>query len=200
MHHTAHNAPLLIIAASHVGVDDTGNIGKIKRILMEEETTACGAAIAAYTFLADNPGLVDAVAKRDACAYPRFDDTLDQQQNYIQQWAATVFAQVSTSTNPMAALAIALSKKIHQDLHAIFPPRLTSPVMVVTGVQINLEGPDEEDGKVSLDYFMINAIEVVDHTGAKREIPLDRFAGKNKKAKKSKKSKEEKAKKEKKKK
>ena len=92
MHHVPDGGHMLIVCASHVGIDAQGNVGKLNRVGMNLESTACGAAIAAYKFCEKNsdPKLLAKICDGDSCVYPGFLDPLDSQQNYIQKVSNTV--------------------------------------------------------------------------------------------------------------
>jgi hypothetical protein len=62
---------LFLVFGSHVGISETGVVGKILRIGMKQETSACGAAVAAY-----NAILASNAKKKEANA-------LDSQEDYI---------------------------------------------------------------------------------------------------------------------
>ncbi len=76
---------MLIVCASHVGIDAQGNIGQLTRVGMDADSSACGAAIAAYKFCEknSNPKLLAKICDGDRGAYPGFSDPLDGQQSYI---------------------------------------------------------------------------------------------------------------------
>ena len=85
MHHVPADGCMLIICASHVGIDATGKVGKVLRHGMKDESTACGAAVGAYSFCNSHKQEVAKIAQGDASVYPAFNDPLDMQQNYIQK-------------------------------------------------------------------------------------------------------------------
>ena len=78
---------MLIVCASHVGIDAHGNVGKLNRVGMDSDSSACGAAIAAYKFCEKNsdPKLLAKISDGDTGVYPSFSDPLDSQQSYIQK-------------------------------------------------------------------------------------------------------------------
>jgi hypothetical protein len=85
MHHVPNGGHMLIVCASHVGIDSEGNIGRLNRVGMEQDSSACGAAVAAYKFCEAHKHELQRVKDGDASIYPAFTDPLDSQQNYIQK-------------------------------------------------------------------------------------------------------------------
>lgn len=85
MHHVPNGGHMLIVCASHVGIDSEGNVGKLNRVGMEQDSSACGAAVAAYKFCEAHKHELQRVKDGDASIYPAFTDPLDSQQNYIQK-------------------------------------------------------------------------------------------------------------------
>jgi hypothetical protein len=87
MHHVPDGGHMLIVCASHVGIDKNGVVGKLNRVGMDNDSSACGAAIAAYKFCEKNskPEILAKISAGDASVYPGFNDALDTQQNYIQK-------------------------------------------------------------------------------------------------------------------
>ena len=87
MHHVPDKGHMLIVCASHVGIDGAGNVGRVNRIGMDSDSSACGAAIAAYKFceIHSAPEQLDKIRRGDPSIYPGFTDELDTQQNYIQK-------------------------------------------------------------------------------------------------------------------
>ena len=165
MHHVPEGGCMLIICASHVGVDPAGTVGKVHRHGMKDESSACGAAVGAYSFCEAHKDQVEKIAEGDAGVYPAFNDKLDMQQNHIQkvifstfatlrilslfsQFVASKFNEISQAPNAMTALALACSHRIREELEIIIPPELHFPLFIVQGVQINFEG--KEAGE---DYF-----------------------------------------------
>ena len=87
MHHVPNGGHMLIVCASHVGIDSHGNVGKLNRVGMEKDSSACGAAIAAYKFCEKHskPEQLAKLCDGDSNMYPGFLDPLDSQQGYIQK-------------------------------------------------------------------------------------------------------------------
>ena len=84
-HHVPEGGCVLVICASHVGIDAAGAVGRIRRHGMREGSSACGSAVAAYRFCEAHRGLVGRIAAGDPRAYPAFADPGDAQQNHVQQ-------------------------------------------------------------------------------------------------------------------
>jgi len=66
---------LVIVFGPHVGISESGEVGKIKRTGMERETTSCGAAMAAY----------QALSQQSNNSYHDNTDIMDFQEDYIVQ-------------------------------------------------------------------------------------------------------------------
>jgi len=164
MHHVSDHGHMVIIAASHVGVDEHGVIGKIHRKGMKEESSACGAAIAAFNYCKSHPELVAGVAAGDPVAYPGFNDPLDQQQNYIQKYVASKYDRIAATPEPQFELAKVLAEKVYEDIRAIIPKDLHFPLIIVNGIQINVMG--EYDG----DYFDPHHVILIKHGGVEEDL------------------------------
>jgi hypothetical protein len=167
MHHVAENGIMLIICASHVGVHENGEIGKLRRLGMKEDSTACEASIEAYNFLKADPSRVHAIIARDANVYPAFNDHYDYQQAYLQVVVAKRYDEIANAPNPMAKLARVVYDQIILDIHAIMPKERHFPVAVLGGIQINIES---EDGNNEEDYFMPVEFAVYDPQGNKNDL------------------------------
>jgi hypothetical protein len=151
MHHVPDDGAMVIVCASHVGIDCIGDIGKVHRHGNESNlnSTACAACIAAYGFCESHRDLVDRVAVGDPAVYPAFapdhaDITLDSQMSFIQKFVASRFKDVSTASDPMVALAAATSEEIRQFVESIIPAQLEFPLYILSGIQINFEGEFED--------------------------------------------------------
>ena len=70
---------MLIVCASHVGIDQKGTVGKLNRVGMDNDSSACGAAIAAYKFCEKHsqPEQLAKICSGDTSIYPGFSDPLD---------------------------------------------------------------------------------------------------------------------------
>jgi len=147
MHHVMDGGIMFILCASHVGITDSGEVGKIRRCGMHHDSTACGAAVAALSYCTANASNVEAISKGDPESYPGFLDQHDSQQAYIVKTVAAHYTEISSGENPMVTLAKVTASAILEDLKVIIPPTLEFPLAILAGVQVNFEGWD------SLDYF-----------------------------------------------
>ncbi len=163
---------MLIVCASHVGIDAQGNVGKLNRVGMDSDSSACGAAIAAYKFCEKNsePGLLAKICDGDDSVYPGFLDPLDSQQNYIQK-ASFHSDRLPIPMHPRANTSrrAVCRQQIQRDTTCAqpdgdarrqvrgadpggpredLPRRRPLPVFILNGVQINFEGEG-----VGEDYF-----------------------------------------------
>jgi len=153
----------VIICASHVGVSEQGHVGKLQRTGMEEESSACGAAIAAYNFLRTDPqppNRLNGVLKRDPNIHKGFSDPYDQQQCYIMVEVAKRYEEIAFAQNPMAALANIVFDAILRDVLAIIPEDRHFPLAILGGIQINLEN---FQGDADEDYFFPKSFTLYDH-------------------------------------
>jgi hypothetical protein len=151
MRHVPDDGAMVIVCASHVGIDCIGDIGKVHRNGMNANlnSTACAACIAAYGFCESHRDLVDRVAVGDPAVYPAFapdhaDFTLDSQMCFIQKFVASRFKDISTASDPLVALAAATSEEIRQFVESIIPAQLEFPLYILSGIQINFEGEFED--------------------------------------------------------
>uniref|UniRef100_A0A7S1NDE8 Limiting CO2-inducible protein B/C beta carbonyic anhydrase domain-containing protein n=1 Tax=Eutreptiella gymnastica TaxID=73025 RepID=A0A7S1NDE8_9EUGL len=162
LHHVPTGGALLIFAASHVGIDDKGEVGVVKRVGMHESSSTCGAAVGAYKLCASKehiPGALTRLALGDPEEHPGFNDKLDPQMNYIIKFVATQYLEIKKAANPMAELAIRCAQRIREDLAMLLPLphfELDFPVAIVGGIQINFEGDE-----VGEDFFHLQSFEFV---------------------------------------
>jgi hypothetical protein len=66
MHHVAEGGAMVIVCCSHVGINDDGVVGNIKRNGMNVDSSACGAAVAAYGYCEMHKDQLEKIANGDA--------------------------------------------------------------------------------------------------------------------------------------
>mmetsp|Transcript_12499 Transcript_12499/g.30668 ORF Transcript_12499/g.30668 Transcript_12499/m.30668 type:complete len:193 (+) Transcript_12499:284-862(+) len=139
--HAADEGTALIICASHVGVDEHGEAGRVHRVGMREETSACGAAIQAYNFCKKNSDKIERVVQGDPAVYGGFADTLDEEQNFVLRFVARHFHEISVASHPMVQLARVCALEICRQVEDMLPQNLPHPIVVLSGIQVNFAGP-----------------------------------------------------------
>jgi len=162
MHHVAKGGTMMVITAAHVGVHyQTGDIGKLRRIGMESDSSACGAAIGAYHYCSTHHVNLKKIAARDPNVYAGFNDELDSQQNYVMKTVAGRFDELSKNANPMIGLVDALARAVHDDFLKILPKKedIHFNLVLLSGVQINWEASESDTD----DYFQPISFEFIEH-------------------------------------
>jgi len=177
MHHAPADGAMFVICASHIGVNQQGKFGRVMRVDMKKETRACGSAIRAYKYINENPTKLEGIIKRDKSVYPGFGDPMDAQQNYVLHYVATRYkeikAAVASGEDAMVKLSKVVAERIHEDLMSVIPNEVECPVIVLSGVQINIEDEAEREGEI-MDYFVPTHFEILTNDGP-RPLSLDAF-------------------------
>eukprot|EP00008_Paramoeba_atlantica_P002226 CAMPEP_0201503614 /NCGR_PEP_ID=MMETSP0151_2-20130828/84761_1 /ASSEMBLY_ACC=CAM_ASM_000257 /TAXON_ID=200890 /ORGANISM="Paramoeba atlantica, Strain 621/1 / CCAP 1560/9" /LENGTH=255 /DNA_ID=CAMNT_0047897285 /DNA_START=28 /DNA_END=792 /DNA_ORIENTATION=- len=147
--HVPEDGLMVLFCSSHVGVDHvTREVGKILRLGMNKLTTACGSTCGALQFCHSHRSDLERIQAGDSNLYPPFDDPFDAQQNWVLKFIASQFQNIEQSKNSQVELPQVVSERISHDMKKIIPRNCPVPVVLVSGVQINVEGDDVGD-----DYF-----------------------------------------------
>ncbi len=135
----SHHAPdnegtprLMILYGPHIGITESGELGKFQRRGMSHETTACGSLVGAYNQLREfwDKNKV----------YTQAGDSKDQQQEWVGTLLTRKFPQIVSADFPIKEATMVMAHatdnavlEIVQDPNASF----TGLVALVGGVQIN---------------------------------------------------------------
>ncbi|MCE7735575.1 MAG: hypothetical protein GPJ54_11900 [Candidatus Heimdallarchaeota archaeon] len=155
--HMPDNGNLFVLFASHIGIDEHGEMGIIRRKGMKNETPACGSVIAAYNNLLNR----DLPSKDD-----KQSDEWDLQQNYIEIVIERSFSEIRNSSEPLLKLTEVVYNAIYNKILKIIPSDCEVDIVLFGGIQIN----------TSLDfydYFLIKEFKLINK---KHETELNLMA------------------------
>jgi len=124
--HVPKDGNIFIMYGPHIGVAESGEVGKYLRQGQDEESTACGALVAAY-----NSCCAGKHGKAHEC-------DLDLQQNWLRAALLPYTEDITRTNNPMAALAMHSYEVVHEKMMSIVNTNFGSGKLVLLGgVQIN---------------------------------------------------------------
>lgn len=132
--HRPDNGNLFVLFASHIGIDEEGNLGQIIRRGMTNSTAACGSAISAYNLLLEN--------EKMAIEHER-DGEWDLQQQYMETIVRRSLPNIENSQVPLLTLTEVVYNVIYNKILKIIPDEYDGNIALLGGVQIN----------TSLDYY-----------------------------------------------
>jgi len=132
-HHVPDDGHLVLLFGPHVAVSERGEVGKYAREGQSNESSACGAVIAAYHQC--NSGHTN-------CAD---DELYDMQQAWIRRQLAPHALRISKEACPMAALAHQAYTTVHDKISNIVNTNFgNGNLVLVGGIQINMPAPYED--------------------------------------------------------
>merc|ERR1712217_427540 len=124
-HHVPDNGNVLVLFGPHVGVTDTGEVGKCLRYGQTSESAACGACIAAY--------------KQCMEGGMQPDMSLDMQQSWLREQVAPHVDRITAAKNPMAELVKVAYEAVLDNMTAIANTEFGSGYLaLVGGIQLNM--------------------------------------------------------------
>jgi len=124
--HVPKDGNIFIMYGPHIGVAESGEVGKYLRQGQDDESTACGALVAAY-----NSCCAGKHGKAHEC-------DLDLQQNWLRAALLPYTEDITRTNNPMAALAMHSYEVVHEKMMSIVNTNFGSGKLVLLGgVQIN---------------------------------------------------------------
>lgn len=132
--HRPDNGNLFVLFASHIGIDEQGNLGKIYRRGMTKKTAACGSAISAYNLLVET--------EKSTIEHKR-DDEWDLQQKYMETIISRSWSKIKNSAEPLLTLTEVVYEAIYRKIIKIIPEKYDGKIALLGGIQIN----------TSIDYY-----------------------------------------------
>ena len=165
-HHVPEDGNVLILFGPHVGISESGELGKHHRLGQSCESSACGAVLAAYNKCKNAPCKpCDEVRKvqqfttvHHSSPFPFCDlsrpnslfvfaqeslaDEHDMQQSWITKRVGNMLKDVEASNTPLAALVHSMYTEIEKEVLAIVDTNFGN-IILLGGVQINLPYPYE---------------------------------------------------------
>jgi hypothetical protein len=165
----AHHAPnntessnIIILYGPHIGIDEEGRLGSIKRKGMKEHTTACGSAVGAFNSF-------KAAWERGVIDVHNF-DVFDQQQHWIHKIILAYGKKIIESEQPMKLIVQRMWKIIDKAIHQIVSSPRTSfngRIALIGGIQINT--PVGEPS-----YFLPKRFEIFDKRTGETKDCMDK--------------------------
>jgi hypothetical protein len=137
--HVPDGGNLFVLYASHVGINESGEIGQILRKNMSHETACCGSAIGAYNSLINGGAL---------------NPSNDYQQGYVIETIMSRLDEIKNNVNPLAKLPHVLYEAIRGEIKSIIPSSFSRKIALLGGIQINT--PIGET-----DYFLVKNFEIL---------------------------------------
>lgn len=154
--HVPDGGSVLLVYGPHVGIDSSGNVGKVDRKGKSKAGSCCGSAVAASKY-------ITAVYKGNAEQVAPPKDAMDAQQNYVSSLLLPYGGRVATAREPMAELP-----------YATFEPIDDMMMKIVQKVGKNVGG----GGKIAMlgglqintprglsDYFLPLRFDIRDNSG-----------------------------------
>ena len=160
--HRPDDGNLFVLYASHIGIDESGEIGSIYRRGMSKKSIACGSAISAYNLLTSNTDLGNSST---------INDEWDLQQKYMQTIVKENLPAISNSSKSMVTLTQVIYDVIHNKIMKIIPVGYDGNVALLGGIQIN----------TSLnyhDYFSVKEFKIINPVNNMEIDMLGKIQGK----------------------
>jgi hypothetical protein len=133
---------ILVLYGPHVGIGNDGTVGKVRREGQCNDSTCCGAAVAAY----------------NAAHCPSGEDWIDDMQEIaLTKLIHPLKPAIAADPEPMKALAYANFEVSHQLIREMMtaPEKVCAEVAVVGGIMVNLPG-NLEDRFVPLTFELLD--------------------------------------------
>jgi len=129
-HHVPVNGDIIVLYGPHVGISESGEVGKYLREGQNDLSTACGACIGAYNACCSEGG-----------GDFEFDE-VDIQMGFIKSQIAPHAKRIQRQDCPMAALAYQAFEAVKNKVDKVVNTEFGSGRLVlVGGIQINLPEP-----------------------------------------------------------
>jgi Limiting CO2-inducible proteins B/C beta carbonyic anhydrases len=103
--HIPDDGNCLLVYGPHVGVDSSGNVGKVDRIGKSQSGTCCGSAVYASKYL-------NTVLSGEAEAMPLPSSAFDAQQTFVTNMLLPYASEIQDSKEPMVAIPFLAYKPI----------------------------------------------------------------------------------------
>ncbi|HJN51789.1 MAG: hypothetical protein QGI68_04620 [Pseudomonadales bacterium] len=143
--HVPDDGNLLLLYGPHIGINESGSLGRVSRAGLQHETSACGALI----------GLTRKIA-RDDDYQPVFNE-LDAEQHLLEKGMQDHFLEISAAENSIKKVTEVsfslIDKKINEILDFLKPAK---QLALIGGITINTSAASE-------DYFSLLSAEIVQY-------------------------------------
>jgi len=126
--HVPQDGNIVVLFGPHVGITEAGAVGKVHRLGQSNDSTACGAFVAAYHSCCE--GEVVCAEKHK----------YDMQQGYLKETLHGRAKDIQATPEPMAALAVHAFEIVKEKLEAVICDKLPDhgKLVLIGGVQINM--------------------------------------------------------------
>lgn len=130
--HAPDDGRIVVMFGPHIGISDKGNLGKVVRPGMSDESTSCGACVGAFS-LRDTPPPDMAMG----------DEPIgDYQMNVVRQIVAGKASAIEKADeHDFAALNNEFYASVKAELLKVIPDDLQFPIALIGGIQINTDVP-----------------------------------------------------------
>jgi hypothetical protein len=134
-HHIPDGGNLIILYGPHVGISESGELGRIRRRDQDHDTDACGSAIAFMKKYED--------AKRYGKEFTPVSDPHDLEQGVVETKLMSKYEALKANHNPARALVESNYQIIEEELLEIVKtgePNFNGKIALLGGVMINVGG------------------------------------------------------------
>lgn len=150
--HVPDEGGLFLFVASHVGVNQDGAVGKVRRHGQCKDSSSCGAGVA---------GLAWALEQPEGCVLKPNDDQLDYQMETVKALLLRNIERIKSSPSPQADVARVLYEECISRVKKIVPLDCHYPIAVMGGYQINTDD-HLPDFLLAKDFFIVKDGQTVD--------------------------------------
>lgn len=132
-HHVPDGGYLFVLYGAHIGVGESAELGKVRRVGMRHETGSCGALVGFLGKLQADP------------AYRPADDPLDTEQRALEQALLPQRERILGAARPLLALTDVAYEVIDEQLEAIIAKNgYSGPIALLGGIEVNTPLGEED--------------------------------------------------------
>lgn len=150
--HVPDEGGLFLFVASHIGVNQEGVIGKVRRHGQCHDSSSCGAGVA---------GLAWALEQPEGSMLKPTDDQLDYQMETVKAVLLEHIEEIKGSVSPQASVARVLYEECISRVKRIVPTDAQYPIAIMGGYQINTDD-HLPDYLLVKDFYLLKDGQTVD--------------------------------------
>ena len=143
--HVPDNGSLLLLFGPHIGINESGTLGRVHRAGMQQVTNACDALIS----------LTEKVVNKD---YQPVFNELDGEQYLLEKGLQDHFTEITAAENSIKTVTeisfSVIQEKLEQIIDSVKPDK---PIALIGGITINTTVKSE-------DFFVLRAAEIIRYT------------------------------------